>query len=117
VTAGPFRVTPELVHDAALSCTSTATEIDAQLSSLRSYVSSLEEIWRGIAQETFQELMHDYDIYARMMHDALTDIATGLTTNHFNYASTEAANIRSLQPVDGAPMPGQPGFHLPPHRF
>jgi WXG100 family type VII secretion target len=112
-----IRVTPELVHEAAANCTTTAAEIDAQLSALRSYVSSLEEIWRGIAQDTFQELMSDYDIYARMMHDALTDIATGLTTNQFNYVDKEAANIRNLKPVHGTLMPGQPGFHLPPNRF
>jgi WXG100 family type VII secretion target len=117
VTTANFRVTPELVQEAAANCTSTAAEIDAQLSALRSYVSSLEEIWRGIAQDTFQELMHGYDIFARMMHDALTDIATGLTTNQFNYASAEAANIRNLQPVNGTPSPGQPGFRLPPNHF
>jgi WXG100 family type VII secretion target len=116
VTTADFHVTPELVRQAAGDCTGTAYEIDAQLGALRSYVVSLEGVWRGIAQDTFQELMHDYDVYARMMHDALTDIATGLTTNEFHYTDTEAANIRNLQSVDGAPMPGQAGYH-PAARF
>jgi WXG100 family type VII secretion target len=105
------------VSQASLSCASTAEQVQDQLDALRSYVVSLEEIWQGIAQDTFQELMHDYDIYARMMHDALVDIGSGLSGNYVNYREAEAENLANLQPVDGDLMPGQPGFHLPPGRF
>jgi WXG100 family type VII secretion target len=114
---GNFFVTPEMVSDASVSCHQTAGQIHEQLDELRIYVTGLEAIWHGVAQDTFQELMHDYDIYARLMHDALVDIGLGLSGNYVNYRETEEENIRGLQPVDGQPMPGQPGFELPPSRF
>ncbi|RKR89421.1 WXG100 family type VII secretion target [Micromonospora pisi] len=117
MTTPGFNVTPEMVHSASVSCNQTAEEIARQLSALRTYVVSLEGNWRGIAQDTFQELMNDYDVYSRMMHDALTDISLGLQGNQVNYTDAEMQNIRNLQPVDGQLMPGQPGFELPPARF
>jgi WXG100 family type VII secretion target len=117
MTMPGFRVTPEMVHAASISCTQTADQVWQQLAVLRNYVVALEQVWQGIAQDTFQELMTNWDIYARMMHDALTDIALGLEGNHVNYVDTEVENIHNLQPIDGQLMPGQPGFSLPPARF
>jgi WXG100 family type VII secretion target len=117
MTSANFYVTPDMVHGASVNCQLTADQIHDQLDDLRTYVISLEAMWQGVAQDTFQELMHDYDIYARMMHDALVDIGSGLSGNYINYRETEEDNLRNLQPVDGGLMPGQPGFTLPPGRF
>jgi WXG100 family type VII secretion target len=113
----PFKVTPEMLSAASSNCTSTAEEISQQLSSLRNYVVNLEAVWHGVAADTFSELMADYDVYVRMMHDALTDIGSGLMGNQVNYTAAEQSNINSLQPVNGAPVPGQPGSSLPPGNF
>jgi WXG100 family type VII secretion target len=117
MTMPGFRVTPEMVHGASISCSQTAEQISQQLGVLRNYVVGLEASWHGVAQDTFQQLMTDWDIYARMMHDALTNISLGLQGNFVNYTDTEAENVRNLQPIGGQAMPGQPGFDLPPARF
>jgi hypothetical protein len=40
-----------------------------------------------------------------MLHDALTDIGSGLRGNYVNYTQAEEDNIRQLVTVDGA-IPG-----------
>jgi WXG100 family type VII secretion target len=112
----PFKVTPEMLSAASASCTNTAEQISAQLSVLRNYVVNLEAQWHGVAASTFSELMADYDVYTRMMNDALTDIGSGLAGNQVNYTEAEQSNINSLQPVGGQAVPGQ-GTTLPPANF
>ncbi len=109
VTGDRFKVTPEDVTTAASNCDTTAANLDAQLASLKNYVVALEGTWQGIAATTFSSLMTDYDTYSRMMHDALTDIASGLRGNYVNYTDAETANINSLQTVNGS-IPGGAGF-------
>jgi WXG100 family type VII secretion target len=94
-------VTPEMVSDAAGSCDSTATEIDGELAALRSYVVDLQTIWHGVASAQFDILMHDFDVFGRMLHNALSDIGSGLRGNFVNYVDAEDANIASLKAVDG----------------
>lgn len=112
-----FRLTPELIKKASTDSYATADQVWQQLAVLRNYVLELEQTWHGVAQDTFQQLMNDWDVYARMMNDALRDIGQGLDGNYVNYIDTEQENIRNLQPVSGHPMPGRPGFDLPPSRF
>lgn len=95
-----FKVTPEQISEAAASCDSTAGEIQGQLSDLKSYVVNMEGWWQGIAQDTFQALMQEYDIYSRMLHDALTDIASGLRGNYVNYSDAEQQNITSINTIE-----------------
>lgn len=105
-TAGSdFQVTPEEVTMAANSCSSTASEISDELSVIRSFVVSLEAQWRGIASNTFQSLMTDYDVFAKMLNQSLTDISSGLRGNYVNYTASEQSNIGNLQAVNGA-IPG-----------
>ncbi|MFF9479612.1 WXG100 family type VII secretion target [Streptomyces sp. NPDC014733] len=95
-----FQVTPELVAQAAVSCDNTAADVEVKLQNLKSYVISLEESWQGIAHNTFQIYMAEYDTYAQMLHNALTDIASGLRGNEVNYRESEQDNlnrIKSLQ--------------------
>lgn len=97
-----YRVTPEYLAQAATSTDSTAAEIDTVLAQIRSYVVGLEASWQGIAQQTFQTLMSEYDVYAKMLHDSLTDIASGLRGNYVNYTESEQANVANLKSLDGS---------------
>jgi WXG100 family type VII secretion target len=96
-----FTVTPEYIQNAATSCDNTANEIQTQLATLRSYVVNLETVYQGVAATTFQALMTDYDIFARMLHDALVDIGSGLRGNFVNYTDTENQNLGNLVPIQG----------------
>lgn len=93
-------VTPEMIMDAAASCDGTATDIDGELANLRSMVVQLQSIWHGVAAGQFDILMHDFDVFGRMLHNALTDIGSGLRGNFHNYIDAEQANINSLVAVN-----------------
>jgi WXG100 family type VII secretion target len=116
MTMPGFRVTPEMVQGASISCGRTAEEVSQQLGVLRNYVVGLESTWHGLAQDTFQELMASWDRYAQMMHHSLTEIGAGLQSNYVNYAETEGHNVRTLQPA-GDFGTGTAGVDLPPSRF
>lgn len=91
-----YKVTPEVVSAAATSCTNTAELVHTQLGDLKSYVLSLEDVWQGTASETFQIFMQEYDVYANMLHQALTDIAGGLNGTEVNYSSSEGTNLANI---------------------
>jgi WXG100 family type VII secretion target len=97
-----YRVTPEYLAGAATSTDNTAAEIDIILAQIRAYVVNIEAAWQGIAQQTFQALMNEYDIYAKMLHDSLTDIASGLRGNYVNYTTSEETNIANLKNIDAS---------------
>jgi WXG100 family type VII secretion target len=97
-----YWVTPQALTDAATNTDRTAAEIDAILGTIRNYVMSLEASWQGVAYNTFQTLMQEYDIYARMLRDSLTDIASGLRGNYVNYSESEQTNISNLRSLDGS---------------
>ena len=94
-------VTPEMISDAANSCDITANDLSAELAALKSYVMELQAVWQGVASLQFNQLMTNFDIYARMLNDSLTDIAQGLRGNAVNYVDSEIANINSLVAVNG----------------
>lgn len=96
-----FTVTPEYIQNAATSCDNTANEIQTQLSTLRSYVVNLEAVYQGVAANTFQALMNDYDSFAKMLNNALTDIGSGLRGNYVNYTDSESRNVANLAPIQG----------------
>lgn len=99
-----YHVTPEEVSSAAAFTQTTADEIAELIADVRSYVITMEASWQGVAADQFQMLMHDYDLYARMLQDALTGIAGGLHGTFTNYHDTEVANLNEIQLVDlGAP--------------
>lgn len=99
---GSFQVTPEYLTSAAAACQSTADQIQEELSSLQTYITNLEDWWQGIASTTFQELMVKYQTCSKMLHDALTDIGSGLSGNYVNYADNEQANITTLNSIDSS---------------
>lgn len=96
-----LQVTPEYISTAAGNCTNTAASIDQELRDLKSFVFALQEQWHGVASQTFGNLMTDYDIFGRMLHDALVDISSGLQGNFVNYEQTETTNIQSLVAING----------------
>lgn len=100
-----YKVTPADIAAAATAASNSASEIADQLAAIKSYVVSFEGAWQGMAAATFQTLMADYDTFAQMLNNALTDIASGLRGNYVNYTSAEQQNIGNLQQVNGA-IPG-----------
>ncbi|WP_227025095.1 WXG100 family type VII secretion target [Streptomyces tsukubensis] len=94
-----YQVTPAEVSFAAASCDATATEVATQLATLRTYVVNLEASWQGVAAVTFQNLMQEYDVYSKMLHEALTDIGSGLRGNYVNYSESEQANLNSIKAI------------------
>jgi WXG100 family type VII secretion target len=117
VTVGgvTYRVTPEYLAQAASSTDNTSAELDAILAQIRAYVVNLEASWQGIAQQTFQTLMSEYDVYAKMLHDSLVDIAAGLRGNYVNYTESEQANITNLKSLDASLPAGD--RTMPPANF
>jgi WXG100 family type VII secretion target len=95
-----YHVTLETLNDAVGHTRSTADEVDTNLGLIRGIVNSLEGRWQGVAHQTFQTLMAEYDVYAKMLHDSLVDIASGLQGNYVNYSESEQANINNLRSLD-----------------
>jgi WXG100 family type VII secretion target len=94
-----LQVTPKYVAHSAASCKSTASEVQEQLAALQSYIRGMEGYWRGVASNTFQELMTEYSSYSAMLYNALTDIGTGLAGNYTNYTDTENANKNTISSI------------------
>jgi WXG100 family type VII secretion target len=97
-----YRVTPEYLSTAATSTDNTAAEIDIVLGQIRAYVVNLEASWQGVAHQTFQTLMAEYDVYAKMLRESLADISAGLRGNYVNYTQSEQANINNLKSLDAS---------------
>jgi WXG100 family type VII secretion target len=100
-----FRVTAADIQAASAATQRTAQEVQSDLNDLRRYVQEVEATWQGVASSTFQLLMQDFDTYAAMLNQALTDIASGLSGNYLNYAGTEEQLVKGLQAVSGS-IPG-----------
>ena len=98
-----YKVTPEELTAAAGFIENRAAEIEAKIAALGVYVQSLNEYWQGSAHQAFETLMADYNIYARMLHNALTDVVGGLRGNYVNYVASEQANIANIRKVDLPP--------------
>jgi WXG100 family type VII secretion target len=110
-----LQVTPEDVSSAAGNCSTTAESIRGALADLKGYAIDVQNMWHGVASDTFADLMTDYDTFGRMMNDSLVDIGEGLHGNYVNYEATETANIDSLIKVNGV-IPGAfPGAVPPPN--
>jgi WXG100 family type VII secretion target len=94
-----YTVIPAAVQTAAAQCTTTADEVQSQLSTLKQYIVNMEAWWGGIASGQFQELMAEWDVYATMLYQALTDFGTALMGNYTNYTDTEQTNLTSVQTI------------------
>jgi WXG100 family type VII secretion target len=114
VTVGgvTYHVTPEYLSNAVTNTDNTAAEIDVILTQIRLWVGGLGASWQGVAQQTFQTLMAEYDIYAKMLHESLVDIAAGLRGNYVNYTESEQTNVTNLKSLDATLPAG--GHTVPP---
>jgi WXG100 family type VII secretion target len=104
--AGPmsgYRVTPGDLSAAGSYVATQAADIEAKISALRTYVLSLSNYWGGPAHGQFENLMTDYNIYAAMLHNALTEIAAGLHSNSQNYSVTEDTNVGNIIKINLPP--------------
>ncbi|GAA2746007.1 WXG100 family type VII secretion target [Kitasatospora cinereorecta] len=97
-----FRVTPEEVQHAAVQVDSTASTIQQQLDALKAYVrTNVESYWQGDAHRAFDIYMAEWDIYAAMLHEALTGIAQGLRGTYVNYSSSEESAMQKINQLQG----------------
>jgi WXG100 family type VII secretion target len=104
-----FRVTPEEVQIASVQVNSTATTVQEQLDALKTYVrSNVEQYWQGSAHQAFDVYMAEWDVYANMLHQALTGISQGLQGNYVNYSESENSAMQKI---------GQLQAELPPLRL
>jgi WXG100 family type VII secretion target len=94
-----YKVTPEELAAAASYVDVRATDIEAKIAALGAYVNGLSVYWQGPAHGSFETLMADYRIYATMLQNALTDVASGLNGNYVNYSEAEATNLRNIVKV------------------
>ncbi|WP_033343034.1 WXG100 family type VII secretion target [Catenuloplanes japonicus] len=100
-----FEVTPEYVAEAAQDCSFAAEDIETHLGEVRTYVVSLRDQWEGTAALSFDALMHDFDAYGVMLHNALINISDGLKGNFNNYVSVEDFANKNLVEVNNE-IPG-----------
>ncbi|WP_433388615.1 hypothetical protein [Micromonospora sp. KLBMP9576] len=63
---------------AADRCGAAAADVERQLGRLRGHLASLEPGGLGLTAARFEALLAGYDVYVRMLADALTDIAAAL---------------------------------------
>ncbi|WFE27085.1 WXG100 family type VII secretion target [Solwaraspora sp. WMMD791] len=103
-----YQVTPEYLATAATNAETTASELADLLAGIRSYVVSLEASWQGVAASAFQQLMQNYDVYAKMLNDSLNGIGSGLRGTYVNYTDAEERVHHNIVDVD---------LNLPPANF
>ncbi|MDQ0757683.1 WXG100 family type VII secretion target [Streptomyces canus] len=73
--------------------------VQAELDALKSYVVAMEANWQGVASNTFQELMREWDMYAAQLQNALLAISNGLDSSADNYIGSEHSNLANLNNV------------------
>lgn len=100
-----FGVLPIDVAQASVNCHATADEILGKLFGLQNYVEEIGAEWLGVASGTFQIIMDNWTVYARMLHNALDDIGTGLQNNFIADVRMEEENNGQIQQIDGLFQP------------
>ncbi|WP_285691431.1 hypothetical protein [Actinoplanes sp. NBRC 103695] len=66
------------VRDAAVACRDSAADVGDRLRGLRARLASLDAVRLGMPDARLADLLAGFDIYARMLDDALCDIAGDL---------------------------------------
>jgi WXG100 family type VII secretion target len=94
-----FQVTPDDLQQAAVYVSNSAQNIMTQIQQLGAYAQGLSDYWQGSAQQAFEALMADYNTYATMLDNALTDISSGLNGNYVNYTQAEQTNLSNIVSV------------------
>ena len=94
-----YRATPEQLTAAAASCDTTAAEVEAALTQLKTYVMGTEDWWQGIAASTFVEMMAKYQTNSQLLHEALTEIAKRLRISAANYSTAENTALSNVNTI------------------
>jgi early secretory antigenic target protein ESAT-6 len=88
----PILVTFAAINEAATDTDSIASQIEQQLSDLKSYIGPLVATWSGEASADYQALQARWDASAGDLNQVLRQMAQALRTAGENYQSTERAN-------------------------
>jgi 6 kDa early secretory antigenic target len=88
----PILVTFAAISEAAMDTDSIASQIDQQLSDLKSYIAPLVASWSGEASTEYQALQAKWDASAGDLNQVLRQMAQALRTAGENYQSTERTN-------------------------
>ncbi|MEU2288333.1 WXG100 family type VII secretion target [Streptomyces sp. NPDC013178] len=98
-----YKTTPAELTARAVDIRTTQIYVEGELSALQGYVRDLETAWGGIASQTFQRLMEEWNMHAANLEVALLGIADGLDGNAANYTGAEGAAVTNLSGVQIAP--------------
>ncbi|WP_438306678.1 WXG100 family type VII secretion target (plasmid) [Streptomyces sp. HUAS TT11] len=94
-----YHTTPADLKTKATDIRNTEQTVQAELDALKNYVIGLEAKWKGVASNTFQELMQEWERYAAQLQNALLAIANGLNGTADNYLGSEHSNVANVNRV------------------
>ncbi|MFF4243536.1 WXG100 family type VII secretion target [Streptomyces sp. NPDC001822] len=98
-----YNTTPADLKAKAADIRTTHETVRGELAALKNYVVGLEGTWGGIAADTFQQLMREWDIHAAHLQDALLGMAHGLQSTAENYIDGEQTNLTNLGKISLPP--------------
>lgn len=102
-----YHATPDDLKNHAHDIATTQQTIMGEISALRSYVVQMEDIWKGYASNTFQDLMTEWDRYANRLSNVLGEISTALVASADNYAGAEHTNNTLLTNASASMPPAR----------
>ncbi|SEO71558.1 WXG100 family type VII secretion target [Actinacidiphila rubida] len=102
-----YHATPDDLKDHAHDIATTQQTIIGEIAALRSYAVQMEDIWKGYASNTFQDLMTEWDRFAHRLGNVLGEISTSLVGSADNYARAEHANTTVLSGVSASMPPAR----------
>ncbi|MEI6590775.1 MAG: WXG100 family type VII secretion target [Actinomycetes bacterium] len=89
-----FQVDSELVLVANSQVQATIGKLQNEIEMLHSQLTSLQDSWRGVAAESFQQLALRWRTTATAVEHQLAEIGVALSTAATHYAEAEFANQR-----------------------
>jgi WXG100 family type VII secretion target len=89
-----FQVDSELVLVANSQVQATIGKLQNEIETLHSQLTSLQDSWRGVAAESFQQLALRWRTTATAVEHQLAEIGVALSTAATHYAEAEIANAR-----------------------
>ena len=89
-----FQVDTERIAAAAGDIQRISTDIDAQVATMMSRLTALQDAWTGMASSRFQGVVGEWQATQRQVRSALDQIGQVLASAGVQYAETEAAATR-----------------------
>lgn len=100
-----YNVTLEYLNKAKSDVQHMVDTMDGRLAEIKSLVMSIESHWQGVAANTFQELMEEWNVYGNMLKNSLQDIGLGLNGTYVNYHDAEQTAVNNLKQIESH-LPG-----------